>query len=53
LIAAVIAAKTNFASTVHFRVRVMLAARIFFFVSVFNVRTSDAVHSRRFDFRAI
>jgi hypothetical protein len=41
------------APTVRFRVRAMLVAPVFFFASVFNVRTSDAVHSRRFDFRTI
>lgn len=41
------------APVVRFSVRAMLAVRVFFFASVFNVRTSDAVHSRRFDFLAI
>jgi hypothetical protein len=41
------------APSVRFRVRAMFAARVFFFASVFNVRTSDAVHSRRFDFLVI
>jgi hypothetical protein len=41
------------ALVVCFKVRAMLAVRVFFFASVFKVRTSDAVHSRRFDFLAI
>ena len=41
------------APVVRFSVRAMLAVRVFFFASVFNVRTSDAVHSRRFVFLAI
>ncbi len=31
----------------------MFDARLFFFASVFNVRTSNAVHARRFNFLAI
>jgi hypothetical protein len=41
------------ALVVRFSVRAMLAVRVFFFASDFSVRTSDAVHSRRFDFLAI
>jgi hypothetical protein len=36
------------APSVRFKVRAMLAARV-----VFNVRTSDDVHDRRFDFLGI
>jgi hypothetical protein len=31
----------------------MLAARVFFLAEAFKVRTSAAVHARRFDFFAI
>jgi len=31
----------------------MLDARVFFLAAVFKVRTSAAVHARRFDFLAI
>jgi hypothetical protein len=31
----------------------MLSARVFFRESVFNVRTSDGVHERRFEFLGI
>jgi hypothetical protein len=31
----------------------MLDARVFFLAAAFNVRTSAAVHARRFDFLAI
>ena len=41
------------ALVVRFSVRAMLAVHVFFFASDFNVRTSDAVHSRRFDFLTI
>ena len=41
------------APSVRFNVRAMLAARVFFLAAAFNVRTSDAVHARRFDFLAI
>jgi hypothetical protein len=41
------------APSVRFSVRAMLAARVFFLAAVFKVRTSAAVHARRFDFLAI
>jgi hypothetical protein len=41
------------APSVRFRVRAMLAARVFFRAIVFNVRTSDDVHDRRFEFLGI
>jgi hypothetical protein len=41
------------APSLRFRVRAMLAARLFFFASVFNVRTCAAVHARRFNFLTI
>jgi hypothetical protein len=41
------------APSVRFRVRAMLAARVFFFASAFKVRTSAASQARRFDFLAI
>jgi hypothetical protein len=37
----------------RFKVRAMLAARVFLRAIVFNVRTSDDVHDRRFDFLGI
>jgi hypothetical protein len=40
-------------ASVRFKVRAMLAARVFFRAIVFNVRTSDDVHDRRFDFLGI
>jgi hypothetical protein len=40
------------APSVRFKVRAMLAARLFFFASTFNVRTCSDVHARRFDFLA-
>ena len=41
------------APSVRFRVRAMLAARVFLRAIVFSVRTSDDVHERRFDFLGI
>jgi hypothetical protein len=41
------------APSVRFRVRAMLAARVFFLASVFNVRTSSDFHARRLEFLAI
>jgi len=41
------------APSVRFKFLAMLAARVFFFASAFNVRTSSVVHERRFDFLAI
>jgi hypothetical protein len=41
------------APSVRFKVRAMLLARVFFFASVFKMRMSAVVHSRRFDFLAI
>ena len=41
------------APSVRFKVRAMLAARVFLRAIVFNVRTSDDVHDRRFDFLGI
>jgi len=41
------------APSVRLRVRAMLAARVFFFASVFNVRTCAVVHAWRFDFLVI
>jgi hypothetical protein len=41
------------APSVRFKVRAMLAARVFLRAIVFNARTSDDVHERRFDFLAI
>ena len=41
------------APSVRFRLRAMLAARVFFRAIVFSVRTSDDVHERRFDFLGI
>jgi hypothetical protein len=38
------------APSVRFRVFAMLAARVFFFASVFKVRTCSDVHARRFNF---
>jgi hypothetical protein len=38
---------------VRFKVRAMLAARAFLRAIVFNVRTSDDVHDRRFEFLGI
>ena len=37
----------------RFKVRAMIAARVFLRAIVFNVRTSDDVHERRFDFLGI
>jgi hypothetical protein len=39
--------------SVRFKVRAIVDACLFFFASVFNVRTSAFVHARRFDFLAI
>ena len=36
------------APSVRFKVRAMLATRVFFLASVFNVRTCSVVHARRF-----
>jgi hypothetical protein len=41
------------APSVRFKVRAMLAARVFFLAAVFRVRTSAADHERRFDFLGI
>ena len=41
------------APSVRFRVRAMLAARVFLRAIVFSVRTSDDVHERRFEFLGI
>jgi hypothetical protein len=41
------------APSVRFRVRAMLAAPVFLRAIVFNVRTSDDVHDRRFEFLGI
>jgi hypothetical protein len=41
------------APSVRFKVWAMLAARVFLRAIVFNVRTSDDVHDRRFDFLGI
>ena len=41
------------APSVRFKLRAMLAARVFFRAIVFSVRTSDDVHERRFDFLGI
>ena len=41
------------APSVRFKVRAMLAARVFFLASVFNVRTSSDFHARRLEFLAI
>jgi hypothetical protein len=41
------------APSVRFKVRAMLAARVFLRAIVFNVLTSDDVHDRRFDFLGI
>jgi hypothetical protein len=41
------------APSVRFKLRAMLAARVFFRAIVFSVRTSDEVHERRFDFLGI
>lgn len=41
------------APSVRFRVRAMLAARVFLRAIVFSRRTSDNVHERRFDFLGI
>jgi hypothetical protein len=41
------------APSVRFKVRAMLAARVFLRAIVFNARTSDDVHERRFDFLGI
>jgi hypothetical protein len=38
---------------VRFKLRAMLAARVFLRAIVFSVRTSDDVHERRFDFLGI
>jgi hypothetical protein len=38
------------APSLRFRVFAMLAADVFFFARVFNVRTCAVVHARRFDF---
>jgi hypothetical protein len=37
------------APSVRFKLRAILAARVFFRAIVFSVRTSDDVHERRFD----
>jgi hypothetical protein len=41
------------APSVRFRVRAMLAARVFLRAIVFSVRTSADVHERRFEFLGI
>jgi hypothetical protein len=41
------------APSVRFKVLAILAARVFFFARVFNVRTCAGVHERRFEFLAI
>ena len=41
------------APSVRFKLRAMLAARVFFRAIVFSERTSDEVHERRFDFLGI
>jgi hypothetical protein len=41
------------APSVRFRVRAMLATRVFFWASVFNLRTSSGFHACRLDFLAI
>ena len=41
------------APSVRLSVLAMLSARVFFRESVFNVRTSDGVHERRFEFLGI
>ena len=41
------------APSVRFKLRAMLATRVFFRAIVFNVRTSDDVHDRRFEFLGI
>jgi hypothetical protein len=41
------------APSVRFKVLAMLAALVFFFARVFNVRTCAGVHERRFEFLAI
>jgi len=41
------------APSVRFKVRAMLAARVFLRAIAFNARTSDDVHERRFDFLGI
>jgi hypothetical protein len=41
------------APSVRFKVRAMLAARVLLRAIVFNVRTSDDVDDRRFDFLGI
>ena len=41
------------APSVRFRVRAMLATRVFLRAIAFSVRTSDDVHERRFDFLGI
>ena len=41
------------APSVRFKLRAMLAARVFFRAIVFSVRTSDDVHERRFDLLGI
>lgn len=41
------------APSVLFKLRAMLAARVFLLAAAFNIRTSVAVHARRFDFLAI
>jgi hypothetical protein len=41
------------APSVRFKVRAMLAARLFLIACAFNVRTSSFVHARRFDFLTI
>ena len=41
------------APSLRLRVRAMLAARLFVFASVFNVRTCAVVHARRFNFLTI
>ncbi len=40
------------APSVRYKARAVLAARLFFFASTFNVRTCSDVHARRFDFLA-
>jgi hypothetical protein len=41
------------APSVRFKERAMLGARVFFLAAVFKVRTSAAVHARRFAFLTI
>ena len=41
------------APSVRFKVRAILDARVFFLASAVNLRTSDFVRARRFDFLAI